>query len=140
MAENEHAGRGTDPVAREESERTDDPNPLTAPGGDEGRIVGTAVGTSEAGAGVGGRDIGRSTTPGDGVGGTGESRMNVPGESDEEADDAAAGMDVAGFARATAKRGREAGLAGGQGDLGGGGDSAGDFGGLDEEGDEGKPA
>ena len=136
----EHAGRGMEPVAGDDSERADDPNPLTAPGGQEGGVVGTAVGSSEAGAGVGGGDIGRSTTPGDAAGGTDESRMNVPGGSDQHADDATAGMDVAGFARATAKRGSEAGLAGGEGDLGGGGDLAGDFGGLDEEGDEGKPA
>jgi hypothetical protein len=140
MEESERTGRGREPVAGEDSERADDPNPLTAPGGDEGGIVGTAIGSAEAGAGVGGGDIGRSTTPGDAVGGTSESRMDAPGEPDQEADDATAGMDVAGFARATAKRGGEAGLAGGQGDLGAGGDVAGDFGGLDEEGDEGKPA
>jgi hypothetical protein len=74
------------------------------------RVGGTAIGSSEAGATDGG------------------------------ADEASAGMDVAGFARATAKHGSEAGLAGGEGDPGGGGDLSGDFGGLDEEGDEGKPA
>ena len=49
-------------------------------------------------------------------------------------------IDAAGFGRATAERGGESGLGGGEGDLGAGGDLAGDFGGLDEEGDEGRPA
>jgi hypothetical protein len=73
------------------------------------RVGGTAIGSSKAGA------------------------------EDGRADEASAGMDAAGFARATAKHGSEAGLAGGGGDPGGDGDLSGS-GGLDEEGDEGKPA
>ena len=63
------------------------------------------------------------------------------GAVDPAADDPAAGMDVREFARADdEERGSEAGLGGGEGDLGGGGDLSGDFGAPDEEGDEGTPA
>ena len=100
-------------------------------------VVGTAVGSSEAGAGVGGGDVGQASGSGDAVGRTAETRASVPGSPEAEE---TSSVDAAEFARATAKRGSEAGLAGGQGDLGAGGDLAGDFGGLDDEGDEGRPA
>ena len=74
-------------------------------------VVGTSIGESDVGAGAGGT-----------------------GDAEDTVD-----IDVAEFARGTAEHGSEAGLAGGQGDLGDGGDLAGDFGGLDEEGDEGTP-
>ncbi len=68
-------------------------------------------------------------------------RVGDPGAVDPAADDPATGMDVREFARADdEERGGEAGLGAGEGDLGGGGDLSGDFGGPDEEGDEGTPA
>ncbi len=90
----------------------------------------------------GGADEQRETepsAPGDAAGGTRASRATVPGQA-SEAEDETLDLDVAEFARATAEHGGEAGLAGGHGDLGAGGDVAGDLGGVDEEGDEGKPA
>ena len=143
MEDSERNRRGTEPARGEAAEHARGPHSAAeAGGGQEDRVVGTAVGSSEAGVGVAGGEVGRSSGPGDAAGGTHESRMSAPraGEGEGEAHEASAGMDAAGFARATAKRGSEAGLAGGEDDLGGGGDLSGDFGGLDEEGDEGKPA
>ena len=99
-------------------------------------VVGTAIGSSDADPGRGG-DIGRASAPGDAAGGAHESRATVPGDVDPED---SSSVDALGFARATRKAGSEAGLGAGEGDLGAGGDLAGDFGGLDEEGDEGRPA
>ncbi|MDQ3858947.1 MAG: hypothetical protein M3327_10960 [Actinomycetota bacterium] len=69
-----------------------------------------------------------------------ESRAAVRGSAGPSPGEERRDLDVGEFARATAEPGDEAGLGGGQGDLGAGGDLAGDFGGLDEEGDEGTPA
>ena len=63
-----------------------------------------------------------------------EGRDNV---TDEETLDLDAGEFASAF---DDEDGGEAGLAGGSGDLGAGGDLAGDFGGLDPENDEGTPA
>lgn len=66
----------------------------------------------------------------------GEERSAGPaGDAGEDTLD----LDVAEFARAVDEDGGEAGLGGGSGDLGAGGDVAGDYGGLREEGDEGTP-
>ena len=64
------------------------------------------------------------------------------GAVDPAADDPAAGIDVREFARTGGEEeeGSEAALGGGAGDLGAGGDLAGDFGGLDDEAAEGTTA
>ena len=123
-------------AARGEGDESVDAVPK--PEGAEGApIVGTAIGGSDVGAGVRGGDVGRAGAAGDAAGGTHDSAATGPGDPGGEA---SGSVDANEFARATAKRGSEAGLAGGQGDLGAGGDVSGDFGGLDEEGDEGRPA
>ena len=61
------------------------------------------------------------------------------GAIDPASDDPAAGIEAREFAR-TREEGGEAGLAGGRGALGAGGDASGDFGGLEGESDEGTPA
>ena len=68
----------------------------------------------------------------------GETDRREEAEVPEEGTGAAA-MDAAAFARAAKdEEGGESGLAGGEGDLGAGGDLAGDFGGMRDD-DEGTP-
>ena len=68
----------------------------------------------------------------------GEREWHEEAVPEEGAD--AAGPDAAGFARAVEdEEGGESALAGGEGDLGAGGDLGGDFGGMRDD-DEGTPA
>ena len=67
-----------------------------------------------------------------------ESEERGAGEPSGEPEDTL-DLDVGEFARALDDDGGEAGLGDGSGDLGAGGDVAGDYGGLREEGEEGTP-